>query len=639
MKAASDTLALRIGGPQGSGIDVAAGLFARACAIGGLHLIGRREYHSNIIGRHSYYDLRASSARVTTHSETPDMLVAFEAEALCRHVDGIADGGSVVCAGDSMDVSLSSLRFLGSRLKDEMCTALAESRLPESSAGLLARARERKVRIVAVPLAEWIRLLAERFTIARAGAARMTNTLLIAAASALLDLPRGHLLAALETTFPGRPDLAEMNMTAVDLAYGHVTTEGGGPASKLAVSQASADEGRMLVNACQSVALGKLAAGMGFQTYYPISPATDESQFLEANCEIERTGGGVAGPLVLQVEDELAALTMACGGALTGARCATATSGPGFSLMTEALGWAGMTETPVVVTLYQRAGPSTGMPTRTEQGDLRAAIHGGHGEFPRMVLASGDVEECFHDAMQAFDYAERYQLPVVHLLDKALSSTVQTVAPFDYRGRRVERGERSQVGAQRYALTETGISGRAALGEPGTAHWITGVEHGLDGHVSEDPVMRERMIEKRARKLEQAIVDIPREEKLRVYGIEDAAFTVLTWGSNKGAALEALGRLADEGVEARLVQLRLLWPFPSDELAALLVRAAPLIVMECNHTGQLASLLRAQTGLDADHLVLKYSGRPMSGESVHEALRDIHAGRGERRMVLRNPDE
>jgi 2-oxoglutarate ferredoxin oxidoreductase subunit alpha len=279
------------------------------------------------------------------------------------------------------------------------------------------------------------------------------------------------------------------------------------------------------------------------------------------------------------------------------------------------------------------------MPTRTEQGDLLAAVHGGHGESPRMVLASGDVAECFHDAMQAFDYAERYQLPVIHLLDKALASTVQTVMPFDYRGHRMERGARRQIGAERFALSGTGISGRAVLGEPGTAHWVTGVEHGSDGHVREDPVVREAMMEKRARKLAQAARDIPRREKLRVYGTENAAFTILSWGSNKGAALEALERLAAEGVDARLVQLRLLWPFPSDVLAELLDAADPLVVVECNHSGQLDSLLRVHAGRGADHLVLKYSGRPMSGHGLHAALHEIQAGRGERRMVLRNPYE
>jgi 2-oxoglutarate ferredoxin oxidoreductase subunit alpha len=457
MKGASDTLALRIGGPQGSGIDVAAGLFARSCAIGGLNLIGRREYHSNIIGRHSYYDLCAGAGPVTSHRETADVLVAFEAEALCRHLGSVVDGGCVVCAHDSVDVPLARLRFLGDRLRREACGVLAGAGLPETTAGLLALARGRDVRVVGLPLAEWIRVLAGRFGIPRASAARMSNTLLVAAAGALLELPQSHLFAALQGTFPGRAEVVDMNRAAVELAFGYVAAEGGGPTFRLAVAPAAAEDERLLVNACQSVALGKLAAGLGFQTYYPISPATDESQFLEAHAGVAQAGGGVAGPLVLQVEDELAALAMACGGALTGARCATATSGPGFSLMTEALGWAGMTETPVVITLYQRAGPSTGMPTRTEQGDLLAAVHGGHGEFPRMVLASGDVAECFDDAMQAFDYAERYQLPVIHLLDKALSSTVQTVAPFDYRERCIDRGERDQAGAARYLPTDTGI--------------------------------------------------------------------------------------------------------------------------------------------------------------------------------------
>ncbi|GIX47242.1 MAG: hypothetical protein KatS3mg131_1453 [Candidatus Tectimicrobiota bacterium] len=300
-----------------------------------------------------------------------------------------------------------------------------------------------------------------------------------------------------------------------------------------------------------------------------------------------------------------------------------------------------------MVTLYQRGGPATGMPTRTEQGDLLFAIRAGHSETPRLVLASGDLVEAFYDAVQAFNYAERYQTVVVHLVDKALASTTCTVPPFDLEAIRIERGELfvppadtdGRNGYKRFALTASGISPRALLGQPGGTHWLTGGEHTELGRVTEDPGVREQMMEKRARKMELALREIPREEKFKVYGDAEAPFTVMSWGSNKGAILEALQRLADDGLAARLVQVRLLWPFPADDLQPFLDSADPLVVVETNYSGQFAQLLRAQTGRASDYLVVKYNGRPISGEELYRALCAIARGCDERRLVLRNPWE
>jgi 2-oxoglutarate ferredoxin oxidoreductase subunit alpha len=331
---------------------------------------------------------------------------------------------------------------------------------------------------------------------------------------------------------------------------------------------------------------------------------------------------------------------MTCGAALTGARSATATSGPGFSLMTETLGWAGMAEIPVVVTLYQRGGPSTGMPSRTEQGDLLFAIHAGHGEFPRLVLASGDLEDCFQDAARALDYADRFQVPVIHLLDKALASTTASLPPFSVEQIRIDRGKRSRtLPVQRFAASADGVSPRPLVGRPGETHWLTGCEHGADGRVSEDPVNREAMLAKRARKLETAAMKIPAEEKLGIHGDPRAALTLLTWGSTTGAAREAVERLCAEGRPARLIQVRLLWPFPAAELEILLDHAAPLVVAECNFGGQLASLLNAEICRPCDHLVVKFNGRPFSGEALYGALAAIADGRGKPRMEIHHDRE
>jgi 2-oxoglutarate ferredoxin oxidoreductase subunit alpha len=455
-------------------------------------------------------------------------------------------------------------------------------------------------------------------------------------------MPKVQLLRAVDAAFEGRDDVIRMNRQAVAIAYRFARDNLEPQGAGIPVAEGAAE--RLLVNATQSVALGKLAAGIGFQSYYPISPATDESTYLEGRAEVTLTTGETAGPLILQVEDELAAVNMASGAALTGARSATSTSGPGFSLMAEGLGWAGMNEVPLVVTLYQRGGPSTGMPTRTDQGDLLFALHGGHGEFPRIVLASGDVASCFYDAARAFDYAERYQLPVIHLLDKALTSTLQTVPLFDPAGLTIDRGElftppAQGDGRERFKLTPSGISPRPLLGQVDGRHWITGVEHSEQGQVTEDPVLRERMMEKRARKLELAAAAIPLIEKFEILGDAEAAFTLFTWGSNKGAVIDVLGRLSDAGISARAVQLRLLCPFPADALRPWLESASPSVMVENNYSGQLNTVLQQHLGSGCDYLVLKYSGRPVSGEALFPVLLAIHAGEAEARIVLHNDCE
>jgi 2-oxoglutarate ferredoxin oxidoreductase subunit alpha len=642
-------IAWRIGGPQGSGVDTAARIFSLACAYGGLHVFGRREYYSNIMGRHSYYDVRVASHSLTSHTDRVDLLAAFEAETLARHTICVRAGGVVIYNTDDEDTPFERIPFLGDQIRQNLIDYLDEQGLPATLGGLLEDARGRGVHTLAFPYNTLIDSLAGKLGVPKSIAGRALNTIAVAGSLAALGYDPGPLVKALEKTFPDRPKIVDMNLQAADLTYEFVRDEFDTGEIEVRLKAHELSERRLLVNGNQATAMGKLAGGMMFQTYYPISPATDESVYLESHSTYPiRDGGGEECSIaVVQTEDELAAVTMATGAALTGARSATATSGPGFSLMVEGLGWAGMNEVPLVVTLYQRGGPGTGLPTRTEQGDLLFAIRAGHGEFPRLVLASGDVNEAFYDAAQAFNYAERYQMPVIHLLDKALASTTQTVRPFDTDSVRVERGDvyappPDGNGAgpyPRFAMTESGVSPRSLLGQPGGNHWLTGGEHTVHGLVTEDAVVREQMVEKRARKLELAAREIPQDEKFRVYGDPDAALTILSWGSNKGAILEAMGRLEADGVGARLVQVRLLWPFPAEELSPWLETAAPLVVVETNFSGQLAQLLRERTGRVAHHLLVKYNGRPIPGEALHQALTTIVAGDGEARMVIRNPYE
>ncbi len=639
----TDNLSWRIGGPQGSGINRIARLFARACATQGAELICRREYHSNIMGRHSYNDILMGAKSAHCHRESTDILVSFDPETLARHALMVTDKGCVLHSSEDADVPLGRLAYLDERLREDLTRRLEAFNLPPSTGGLLQMINQKGVQSFAIPYGQLLTKLAEAVDKPRQWVAAAQNTLAASVSATLMSLAQETLEEAIETAFGGRKDLVELNHQAMLIAYNYTREHISWKGPSIPVNESPGE--RLLINATQGVALGKLAAGMGFQSYYPISPATDESTFLEAHAGAPLDNGQTSGPLIFQVEDELAAINMASGAALTGARSATSTSGPGFSLMSEGLGWAGMNEVPLVVTLYQRGGPSTGMPTRTDQGDLQFALNAGHGEFPRIILASGDVTSCFYDAAQAFDYAEHYQLPVIHLLDKALTSTLQTIPLPEPSQISIDRGERdikssqSLQGVKRFQLTDSGISPRPVLGDPNGQHWTTGVEHSEQGQVTEDPVLREAMMEKRARKLELAAAEIPVSEKLEILGDEASEFTLLTWGSNKGAVLDAMQRLADSGISARAVQLRLLWPLPADELMAILSESSPSVMIEANFSGQLNKLFQQQIGRGCDYVILKYSGRPISGEALFPALMDIHTGSAEPHIVLRNSFE
>lgn len=639
-------IAWRVGGPQGSGVDTAARLYSWACALGGLHVYGRREYYSNIMGRHSYYDVRAATHPLTSYRDDVDLLTTFEPETLARHWLNVLPGGAFVYNTADADVSLESLPFLDPRLRDDLATYLDERWLPPSTAGILAAAEQRSLQPVAVPYDEISTRLAEKLGLSKSIADRTLNTLAVAISCAVLGYDQQHVARALERTFAAKPKILQLNIAAVDLVYRFVKDEL--DAGKFTCQLPTGDRGGdyLMLTGAEAVALGKLAGGLAFQTYYPISPATDESVYIEGHANFPNREGGQHSVVVVQTEDELAAATMATAAALTGARSATATSGPGFSLMVEALGWASVNEVPLVITLWQRGGPSTGLPTRTEQGDLLFAIRASHGDCPRIVFASSDISSAFYDAAQAFNYAERYQMPVIHLVDKALSSTTQTVPRFDVDAIRIDRGliadtssaARGTKPYARFSLSDTGVTPRPLLGQPGGLHWLTGAEHTVLGRTTEDPVVREQQMEKRMSKLELAAREIPLAEKLTVYGADDADLTILSWGSTKGALLRAMSRLeAGEAIKTRLVHVRLMWPFPAAEVRRALAGANPLVAVEMNYSGQLTALVSEQADVRPDFLIVKYDGRPMSSAELYRELRRIHEGKAEARTVLRNP--
>ncbi|MCS7275205.1 MAG: 2-oxoacid:acceptor oxidoreductase subunit alpha [Candidatus Bipolaricaulota bacterium] len=629
-------LAWLIGGAQGSGVDSAANLFAKACAFGGLHVYGQREYYSNIMGEHSYYQVRVSARPVRATRSHTDVLVSSDAETVFLHAPSVVPGGAIVYDPKLTETPLSKVAALEHRARHDIERYLSSKNLPVTMGGMLQDAESRGVKLYPIPFDELLQKMTGGQLTQLAQAKRMANAMAVAASCAILGYEIKFLEQALENIFHGKKKVVEANLKACNLAYEYV-------AQKfkqdffIQLEPLQTTEFRLYITGSQAVALGKLAAGCTMQTYYPISPATDESVYLESH-ELFETRDGTGAILVVQTEDEIAAITMATGAALAGARAATSTSGPGFSLMVEALGWAGINEVPVVVTLYQRGSPSTGMPTRHEQGDLRFVLHAGHGEFPRIVIASGDLEECFYDEIRAFNYAEKYQLPVVHLLDKSIASSSQTQKPYDLQRARIERGlllhDAQTDNYKRFLYTETGISPRTALGTPGGIFWNTGDEHDEWGHITEDPVERIQMMEKRAKKLEIAAREIPLEEKINIFGDPDAELMLISWGSPKGAILDALEVLWAEKLPVCFAQCRLLSPLPSDDLKKLLERAKRRACIENNYSGQFAGLVREATGIAMDHLILKFNGRPITMDEVYQSVKQILLGRALRRMVL-----
>ncbi len=633
-------LAWLVGGAQGSGIDSAANLFAKACAFGGLYVYGQREYYSNIMGEHSYYQVTVSDRFVRSARSYPDILVSADAETVFLHVRDVKAGGALIYDPRLTETSLSKVAAMEYRARTDLQRYLQSKGLNETLGGMLQDAQARGVRLYPVPYDELLQKMTGEKAPQLAQAKRLANIIAVAASCALMRYDIKLLERALEDIFHGKKKVIELNLRAGELAYEYIA-KNFAKDFPITLEPLTVSEPRIYVTGYQATALGKLTAGCTVQTYYPISPATDESEYLESHQIFERRADGAperGAIVVIQVEDEIAALTMATGAALAGARAATSTSGPGFSLMVEALGWAGMNEVPVVVTLYQRGSPSTGLPTRHEQGDLRFVLHAGHGEFPRIVLASGDVEECFYDAIRAFNYAEKYQLPVIHLLDKSLASSSQTCAVFDPLKGRIERGllvgGTVSEGYKRFAYTETGISPRAVLGTPGGIFWNTGDEHDELGHITEDPIERIRMMDKRAKKLEAAAQEIPSSEKINIFGDPDSELVLLSWGSPKGAILDALEALWAEKLSVCFVQCRLLSPLPSDDLRGLLERARRRACVENNYSGQFAGLVRERTGIAMDHLIVKFNGRPITMDEVYQSVKEILSGKAPRRMVL-----
>src|SRR5438093_10223513 len=602
----ANSLTWMIGGPQGSGINSVAENFAKACIRGGLHVFANIEYHSNIKGEHSYYRLRVDSRELQSHVDWVDLLVALDKETLFGdlnkvhpthggHRHEVSPGGGIIYdaslklspeAFGRDDITLFPIPYM-----DLLIDALKEF------------GKERELSKYQV----------------------MVNTIALGASLGLVNYDFGLASEAIKEGFTGRKAaLGELNISAAQHGYDYAVKSFGHNVFPIRLQRQALGGRRMMIRGVQAVAIGKVKAGCGFQTYYPITPATDESEYLESH-------QGTYNMIVVQAEDEISAINMATGAAHAGLRSSTSTSGPGFSLMAEGLGWSGITEAPgPVIILWQRSGPATGMPTRTEQGDLRFALRAAHGEFTRMIIAPGDVVECFYDTFDAFNYAERYQVPVIMVPGKFLASTYKDIPLFDTSGMKVDRGDLLQEAElakspdyKRYQFTDLGISPRARPGLKGGVFWTTGDEHDEYGHITEAADLRVRMMKKRKNKIQLAGQVIPNSKKATLHGPTSAPITLVGWGSTKGAILDGMEDLRADGIETNFLQIRYVSPFPKTLVQKLLYGSSRKIAIENNYSAQMAGLIREMTGIAVDNKIVKFDGRPFSQNEIYEGVSDI----------------
>jgi len=573
-----DDLNWAIGGEAGDGIDSTGKIFAQALSRAGRHVFTSKDFASRIRGGYTAYKVRTSVKRVESVVDRLDILIALTERTINENVAELHEGSVIIYDGER--------------------TTMQDVEIPAGMIGL------------DVPL----KRLAEE-----AGGAIMRNVVALGAACAVADFPIGNLDESLEKRFGDKGTaIVENNKKAARAGQEYVAEEFD---RGFEYELETTDSDYVLLNGDEAIGMGALAAGCRFYAGYPITPATDVMEYLTGR--IDQYGGAV-----VQAEDELAAVNLALGAARAGARAMTATSGPGVDLMTETFGLVATSETPLVICDVMRSGPSTGMPTKQEQGDLDMLLYGGHGEIPRFVVGPTTVAECFWKTVEAFNLAEKYQTPVFLVADLAMAVTEQTYPPetFDMDGVEVERGkvvDEEEVDAwldergrfQPHFPTADGVSPRAFPGTAEGAHMTTGLEHDALGQRTEEEGIRVEQVDKRNRKVETA-----REQEAwdyREFGNPDADTLVVSWGSNEGAIREGMGLLEAEGIDVRFVSVPYLFPRPN--LTAEIESAETVIVVECNATGQFADVVEHDV-LERVERVNKYTGVRFKADELAEAI-------------------
>ena len=446
-----------------------------------------------------------------------------------------------------------------------------------------------------------------------AGNPRTLGVVCIGAMMKALGMPLATAEAVLADTL--NPKLLDSNLNAVRLGYANGTP-------KFTLAQGGAKD-QLLLTGAEAMAMGALAGGMQFYSAYPMSPATSLLTFFSAHAAEFQL-------VVEQAEDEIAAINMALGASYAGATAMTGTSGGGFSLMVEALGFAGIAELPVVIADVQRPGPATGLPTRTEQSDLLFMCFASQGEFPRMVIVVKDHADAFYQTARAVQLSRKYQIPVLLLSDQYLADSAATIAPLDVRkaGSSVQPlpGQAEAQGAyQRYAITPSGISPMRTPGRSQAVVRVDSDEHTEAGTITEDARMRVQMVDKRARKLDGLVAELIEPT---YSGAEQPEVLLVGFGSTTGAITEAVSRLNQQGHAVGALAFGDVYPLPTKRLEQYWKQAKAVYSIEQNATAQLAKLIRMETGLRCTDSILKYDGRQMSVDEIVTGLHALGVGKG-----------
>ena len=623
-----------IGGPQGSGVESGANIFSKVCAQMGYQIFGKREFYSNIKGEHSYFTVRVSDENIHSNVNDVNLMVSFDAETIFRHYDEISSDGGIIYDSELENTTTDKVRTLDAPFKDRLHKLLESKNKPFTIAGVLELAAEKGTTLYPVSFKSLLEHLSEKVDNPRLrGLVRMYNVIGVSLSLGLLKMSSTSLVDAIDDIFSKKPQIAEINKQTANYSYDFASDNFENFNYNLTGISKQPDI--ILVQGHYGTSLGKMVSGCRFQSYYPITPASDESVFLESNGILEIENDRPGSTIVVQTEDEISAIGMMIGASLTGTRSSTSTSGPGFALMTEALGWAGINEVPIVITLYQRSGPSTGLPTRHGQDDLLFTVFAGCGDFPKIVYASGDIEESFYDTGNCFNYADKFQIPVIHMMDKLLSSSVVTCKKFNPKKISIDRGkllDKVEGEYKRFAFTDDGISPRSKLGMDNGIFWNTGDESDEMGHISEDPQIRIKMMDKRMSRLDLILDSVPITQQAVSFEVHD--YTIISWGSTKGPIIDAQSMLKKEGIDIGFIQIKLLHPFPTEHVQSLLKGAKVLIDIEANHSGQLGKIFKQNISRDIDYHILKYTGRGMTSTEIYDSLKKIIQNKAAKREVL-----
>jgi len=623
-----------IGGPQGSGVESGANIFSKVCAQMGYQIFGKREFYSNIKGEHSYFTVRISDENIHSNVNDVNLMVSFDAETIFRHFDEISSDGGIIYDSELENITTDKVRTLDTPFKDRLHKLLESKNKPFTIAGVLELAKENGTTLYPVSFKSLLKHLSEEVDNPRLrNLVRMYNVIGVSLSLGLMKMSSTSLVNSIDDIFSKKPQIAEINKQTANYSYNFAFNNFKNFNYNLTGISKQPDT--ILVQGHFGTSLGKMVSGCRFQSYYPITPASDESVYLESNEILEIENGRPGSTIVVQTEDEISAIGMMIGASLTGTRSSTSTSGPGFALMTEALGWAGINEVPIVITLYQRSGPSTGLPTRHGQDDLLFTVFAGCGDFPKIVYASGDIEESFYDTGNCFNYADKFQIPVIHMMDKFLSSSVVTCKKFNPKKISIDRGkllDKVEGEYKRFAFTDDGISPRSKLGMDNGVFWNTGDESDEMGHITEDPQIRIKMMDKRMSKLDLMLKSIPITQQAVSFEVHD--YTIISWGSTKGPIIDAQSMLKKEGIDIGFIQIKLLHPFPTEYIQSLLKDAKVLIDIEANHSGQLGKIFKQNISRDIDYHILKYTGRGMTSTEIYDSLKKIVQNKAAKREVL-----